>query len=284
MTQKFRFLRSLRHKAAVLLDPLRFKQHRVRSSSTASLTERIEWEALPRTHFGYGLQSAAIQAKALGIDRITAIEFGCAGGNGLLELELLSTAVLREVGVAVDVYGFDIGEGLPMPVDYRDLPYAWKSGQFKMDVEKLQARLSHARLVIGDVRNTVPEFRSRREIAPIGFISFDLDYYSSTKHALTILEQGFNHILPRVYCYFDDIIGPDQEMHCKYVGELLAIEEFNDRNDMLKLAPINGLRYKRIFPAAWNESMFIAHSFAHPLYCNYIGDHYAFDYALGLSS
>jgi hypothetical protein len=284
MTQKFQFLRTLRQKTAVFLDPLRFKQYRVRSSPTASLREKIHWEALPRTHFGYGLHSAAVQAKALGIDRITAIEFGCAGGNGLLELENLSTALLRELGVAVDVYGFDIGEGLPIPVDYRDLPYAWKSGQFEMDVDKLRARLSTARLIIGDVKDTVPEFRSRGDIAPIGFISFDLDYHSSTKHALTILEHGDNHILPRVYCYFDDIIGPDHEVHCKYVGELLAIEEFNERNDMLKLAPINGLRHKRIFPAAWNETMFVAHSFSHPLYCNYIGDYYDFDYELGLSS
>ena len=169
-----------------------------------------------------------------------------------------------------------------MPADYRDLPYAWKSGQFKMDVERLRTRLSTARLIIGDVRDTVSEFRDRKDIAPIGFISFDLDYYSSTAHALKILERGYNHILPRVYCYFDDIIGPDQELHCKYAGEMLAIDEFNNRNDMLKLAPINGLRYKRIFPAAWNESMFIAHSFEHPRYCEYIGDHYAFDYELTL--
>jgi hypothetical protein len=243
----------------------------VERSKTASLEEKITYDVLSsRPHFAYGVYSAAKQAKALGVPRISVIEFGCAGGNGLVALEEIARAVTLELNVEIDIFGFDIGEGLPRPLDYRDLPYAWKSGQFKMDIPKLEARLTEARLVIGDVAETVVPFRESEELAPIGFVSFDLDYYTSTIAAFEIFGGGFEHILPRVYCYFDDIIGPDNELHCEFSGELLAIKEFNERDDMTKLARINGLSHKRLFPAPWNDVMYVLHSFSHPQYGTYI--------------
>ncbi len=283
MTPNPGLLRRIRNRLLLLLDPLKHKQARVLASNDATLAEKVEWEALPRTHFGYGIHRACIQAHALGIRRISVIEFGCAGGNGLVEMEKIAGLASREIGVDVDVYGFDMGDGLPPPQDYRDLPYAWQTGQFKMDIPALEARLSFAQLVLGDVQRTVPEFRQREGLAPIGFISFDLDYYSSTSYALRILEEGHAHLLPRVYCYFDDIIGPDQELHSKFAGELLAIREFNGRHSFRKLAPINGLSHKRIFPSPWNDSMFILHAFDHPLYGNYIGHAFGTDYRLALN-
>lgn len=275
--------RSLLRGVRLMLDPLKHKQERVRASGTASLAEKIDWDALPRTHFAYGMHRAALQAKGLGIHRISAIEFGCAGGNGLVELERLAATVTREVGIEFDIFGFDMGEGLPPPQDYRDLPYAWQTGQFKMDVAALNARLKKTNLVLGNVEETVPTFREGGNFAPIGFISFDLDYYSSTAHALRILEGGFKHILPRVYCYFDDIIGPDHELHSEFAGELLAISEFNQRHTTRKLAPIHGLAYKRILPAAWNDAMMVLHAFDHPLYSRYLGNTQDFDFKLALS-
>jgi hypothetical protein len=170
------------------LDPLRMRQELIKRSRSAKLEDKIEFDVFPRPHFAYGVYKAADQARALGISRISAIEFGCAGGNGLLALEAVADEVSSELGVEIDIYGFDMGEGLPRPLDYRDLPYAWQAGQFKMDIPKLEARLQSAKLVIGNVDETVEPFRSREDLAPIGFISFDLDFYTSTEAALRIFE------------------------------------------------------------------------------------------------
>ncbi|WP_108813583.1 hypothetical protein [Loktanella sp. Alg231-35] len=263
-------VRAARDKAVLALDPPRFKQQRLKQGAAATVSEKVDFDAYGRPHFAYGVHRAAEQAKALGIDAISAIEFGCAGGNGLLALEQIAADVGKEVGVRVDVYGFDIGEGLPRPLDYRDLPYAWKMEQFKMDVPKLRARLTTAQLVIGDVADTVPEFCKRDDVAPVGFVSFDLDFYTSTMAAFRIFDADSSKMLPRTYCFFDDTIGPDNELHCEFVGELLAINEFNANHDTQKIALIHGLAQKRFIPAIWNEAMYVMHAFAHPAYGTYI--------------
>ena len=274
-------VRSVRRALILALDPLRFRQAMLMRSKSASLEDKIAFDVFPRPHFAYGVYNAARQAKALGIPRISAIEFGCAGGNGLVALEAVAKEVSANVGVEIDIYGFDMGEGLPRPLDYRDLPYAWQAGQFKMDVPKLQARLKTTQLVIGDVAETVGPFRQRQDVAPIGFVSFDLDYYTSTAAALRIFDGGSDHLLPRIYCYFDDIIGPDNELHTEYSGELLAIREFNDSHPMAKLAPIHGFSRKRIFTAAWNDMMYVLHAFDHPLYGRYLPTGIDMQLALG---
>lgn len=277
-------LRAARENLILALDPPRFKQRRLKRDTAASVEEKIEFDAYPRPHFAYGVHRAAMQAKALGIEAISAIEFGCAGGNGLLALETLAREIGNAVGVRVDVYGFDIGEGLPKPLDYRDLPYAWKMEQFKMDVPKLQARLTTAQLVIGDVADTVEPFGQRVDLAPVGFVSFDLDFYSSTMAAFKIFEAESTKMLPRVYCYFDDVIGPDHELHCDFVGELLAIKEFNEAHPTKKIAPIHGLSQKRYIPAVWNDVMYIMHAFEHPEYGVYIDTKVDMDLALDTAS
>ena len=252
------------------INPLEAKRGRVRRNPNAPLDEKIAYDVHARPHFAYGIHRAAKQAKALGLPGISALEFGCAGGNGLVAMEEIAAEIGAHFNMQIDVYGFDIGEGLPKPLDYRDLPYAWKSEQFKMDIPKLEARLTTAQLVIGDVNDTVDPFLARDGLMPVGFISFDLDYYTSTINAFRIFSGASDACLPRVYCYFDDIIGPDNELHCKYVGELLAIEEFNAAEPMKKLAPIHGLSHKRYLPHLWNDAMYIMHGFEHPLYDQYI--------------
>ena len=64
----------------------------------------------------------------------------------------------KETGVEITVFGFDTGEGMPAPADYRDLPYLWQADCFKMDQEKLKARLKSARLVMGPVDKTLSTF------------------------------------------------------------------------------------------------------------------------------
>lgn len=221
--------------------------------------------------YGYGVVQAAALAGRLGYMRISVLELGVAGGNGLVELERLSIVHSGPSGVDIDVAGFDLGSGMPDPVDYRDLPYIWQGGFFRMDKEALRNRLSKAVLYLGDVAETARTFIACKP-APIGFISFDLDYYSSTTKALeALLRCDVGCYLPRVVCYFDDTVGPHHEMHSCFTGELLAISEFNTARQNRKLAKLNGMRYK-VLPhdGPWVEGIYVLHLFDHPLYNKYI--------------
>jgi hypothetical protein len=218
-----------------------------------------------RPNYTWAMLQAAHLAKTLGIPRISAIEFGVAGGNGLLALEDAAVLVKQEMAIEVDVYGFDTGAGLPRPLDYRDLPNLFTETDYQMDVEKLKARLKRARLILGLVQKTVPEFLLSNP-APIGFISIDVDYYTSTAEVLAALECDQDLLLPRIHCYFDDIMG---FTFSEYTGERLAIAEFNDSHQMRKISPIFGLKYflpRRYFSHLWCEQMYIAHIFDHDLY------------------
>jgi len=75
-----------------------------------------------------------------------------------------------------------------------------------MDVPKLESRLTRAKLRLGLVKDTVSDFIADKP-APVAFISVDLDYYSSTVDALRLLDAPEALLLPRVHCYFDDIMG-----------------------------------------------------------------------------
>jgi hypothetical protein len=41
----------------------------------------------------------------------------------------------------------------------------------------------------------------------VAFVSIDLDLYSASKEALALLDADPAKLLPRVFCYFDDIMG-----------------------------------------------------------------------------
>lgn len=196
-----------------------------------------------------------------------------AGGNGLVALEMHAGHVTRKTGVEVSIYGFDTGSGMPPPADFRDMPYLWQAGYFAMDVERLRARLRRAELVLGPVEETVQRFCEQHDPAPIGFISFDLDYYSSTRSALKILEAEHRYVLPRVACYVDDMVGDVDWAYNDYTGELLAIREFNNGHEHIKVASVRGLRFfaERI-PLQWHEQIFAAHVFEHPDYGRPISD------------
>jgi len=220
------------------------------------------WE---RPQYAYGVLHAAQQAKLLGLNGITAIEFGVAGGNGLLALQSLARDIGDHLGLRISVWGFDSGEGMPQATDYRDLPYVWGEGFYQMEEARLRRLLSpETQLVLGDVRDTIQSLRNVAE--PIGFVAFDLDYYSSTKEALRIFEFPQSTRLPRTYCYFDDVVWPEHACHNEWIGELLAIREFNEEHEHLKLAQIPLLRRMRPHAEWWNEQMYVLHDFTHPLY------------------
>jgi len=223
-------------------------------------------EPLLRPSYTWGVLHAAHLARALDIPRVSVIEFGVAGGNGLIALELAAERAEKFLGVGIDVYGFDTGRGLPPPQDYRDLPNLFTRDYFSMDKEKLLRQLKRAKLNLGPVNQTLDGFIKSKP-APIGFISMDVDYYSSTMEALQLFETSYSLLLPRIYCYFDDIIG---FTYSDFTGERLAISDFNSSHDDRKLSPVHGLEHflpASVAQGGWPQQIYMAHFFKHPAYC-----------------
>jgi hypothetical protein len=231
-----------------------------------SVESRVLYGIYPYPHYAYGVYWSALLASRLGVPRITAIELGVAGGRGLIALERASIEIERALGVGIDVVGFDTGEGMPSPLDFRDLPHIWGQGFYKMEPEKLRARLTRAKLILGDVGRTTREWLGSASRAPIGFVAFDLDYYSSTKAAFALLEGTEGAHLPRVYCYFDDVASNALGCMNDQVGELLAIREFNEAHAQRKICKIEQVRLHRRRWEDWQERMYAFHDFAHPQY------------------
>lgn len=219
-----------------------------------------------RPHFAWGALQGVSEARTLGLDRVSLIEFGVAGGNGLVALERIAQRIEPICGVNVDVYGFDTGTGLPESVvGWQDVPNLLAAGRYRMDPDALKARLQRARLFLGRIGDTMSRFIESRP-ATVAFVSIDVDFYSSTLEAFALLEAKEEVLLPRVYCYFDDIMGYTYGDHN---GERLAITEFNASHRLQKISKIHGLRYfvsKSFRDDPWVESMYIAHILGHSLY------------------
>jgi hypothetical protein len=226
------------------------------------VVEQIGWR---RIQYVWGILHAAHLAKMLGIERISVVELGVAGGTGLVQMERASRVIERLLGTRIDVFGFDTGEGMPKPTDARDLPNLYGEGDYKMDVATLKAKLGNARLTLGPLKETLPTFVGEGP-APIGFISFDVDYYSSMKDALILLDAPHDFLLPRVQCCMDDILGYSFG-DCN--GERLAIAEFNAAHVDRNLSPVYGLRFfvpPERANEVWTEKMYLAHILSHPRY------------------
>lgn len=256
---------STRYPAAML-------DERERVAVRGSFRERVRFDLVDRPHHAFGLLAAADVASFAGCDRIVAIEFGVAEGAGLQNLATIAAAVTEETGVAIDVVGFDSGQGLPPPEDFRDHPEIWSAGDFAMpDPETLRASLPpDCRLVLGPVATTVPEFVADPPAAPIGFVSFDLDYYSSTRDALRLFDLGAESLLPVVVTYLDDVIGGIRRIGSLFrnggAGQLLAIREFNERTPDRVIDVIRILRHRRpLDREAWLDRMYATHVLDHPL-------------------
>jgi hypothetical protein len=225
----------------------------------------VNHSARIRPAYAWGVLQAAALGRALGQPRISVVEFGVAGGRGLHALERIAEVVERHIPVQIDVFGFDTGEGLPKPTDYRDHPNLYNAGGYRMNQAELRDSLSRAQLVLGDIAVTLEPWLDSKP-APVGFVSWDLDYYSSTTAAFKLLDAGPSALLPRVVSYFDDIMGLTFGDH---VGERAAIADFNTTHQLRKVSPIHGLRHYLPWPQSrtmWPEMMYLAHIFDHPLY------------------
>jgi hypothetical protein len=239
----------------------------IQAFSLFSYRDRLRICAIDRPHYGHCLYEAANLAARLDCRKISAIELGCGGGNGLLSAEMHITELEKLFPVKFELYGFDSGEGLPPPKDYRDFPHYFKSGSFRMDAEQLGSKLKRAKLVLGNVKDTCRTFFDQHNPAPIGCIFHDLDYYSSTKDSFALFEADNSYFLPRVFMYFDDIDGDGDNtwLVSEFAGELLAIEEFN-RDHIWKKIAANRAMPLMYSTHTWAHRIYVYHDFQHPKY------------------
>lgn len=243
----------------------------IQAFSLFSYEDRLRICAIDRPHYGHCLYEAAKLAARLGYPSVSAIEFGCGGGNGLLNAEMHISELEKIFPVKFELYGFDSGEGLPPPKDYRDFPHYFKPGNFKMDAQQLRSRLNRAHLVIGNVKDTCGSFFTEHKPSPVGCIFHDLDYYSSTTDAFTLFNAGSKQFLPRAFMYFDDTIGDNTWSVNEFAGELLAIDEFNRDHRFQKIAINRPMRH--IFSDQWwSHQIYVYHDFQHPAYNNFVAD------------
>jgi hypothetical protein len=241
----------------------------IREFRLGSSKFRFDIGAIDRPNYAYLVYHAAKLAHSLGHERVSIVEFGVAGGAGLVCLERHAEWVEKLFPLKIEIYGFDTGEGLPKPEDYRDLQYHWKAGFFRMDERALRARLTRATLVLGNVRETAKTFVGKYNPAPIGAVSHDLDYYSSTIDALKLFDVSYQFILPRVFCYFDDVIGDELEMYNDFTGERAAIIDFNSAHPDRKMSQAHYLLARSGFQI-WHHQIWTLHNFHHPDYGKFV--------------
>ncbi len=227
---------------------------------------RIRAGAVQRPAYGWCVYHAALEAKALGHSAVTVAEVGVAKGGGLLCLCHHAHEVREELGVEVVLVGFDSGEGLPASGDPRDVGYFWRPGEYRMDREGLEKQLSgRAQLILGDVARTTPLWTSRTD-APLGAVMFDLDLYSSTTASFALLTK--DNILPRIWCYFDDVAGGPENALTDKIGEREAIRQFNlmSERGVLHDHLSPAFTFKGMVPEFWHSHIYLYHRLSHPQY------------------
>lgn len=214
-----------------------------------SCAQDIRQNFYQHTHPNYGilLVHALWQAKLCGHDRIAAMEFGVASGRGITALRHYVDRFALRFDIAVDVVGFDSGQGLPPALDYRDHPEIWQAGDYS-------SRCCDPGLIFGDVAQTVPQWISENHNTTVAFVSLDLDLYSSTVSALQIFEMLPQRYLPTVLVHLDD--AHTHITQNAWAGAELAIAEFNQTHKHRKFEQ----KHQR-----WNLNNFYAlHVLDHP--------------------
>jgi hypothetical protein len=223
-----------------------------------------------REYHSLCLLYAILQSQKMNLNCITVIELGVANGAGLLNLCEISSIFTKATGINISVYGFDTGMGLPEIVDYRDHPEIWSKSKYKIiDQQELIRKVKSyepdikADIIFGNVKDTVPDFINDvlSTSSPIGFISVDLDLYSSTKPSLQLLTSNAEFYLPAVLMYVDDV--ESLITYNSRCGEKLAINEFNlEQGRRLiekKLVRRNSPRKQ------WHEKIYVCHILDHPI-------------------
>ena len=225
--------------------------------------------SLRRPHFLWGALQGVNLAKALNVPRVSFVEFGVAGGNGLTALERIAEVLHAVFDVEIEIYGFDAVGGMPKATDYRDTPNLWQEGFYPMTSrEELEKQLTCAKLHLGLIEQTVVEF-VQAQPAPVAFVEFDFGFYSATRKALQIFEADQSLLMPRVHCFFRNVLG---RTYGDFNGERLAMSEFNAGHDLRKVSKIYGLNYYLgANTGRWLDQYYMAHVFDHELYGQYDG-------------
>jgi len=233
-----------------------------------SFQRKIDYDLVPRQPYAFGALQAFREAEKAGYRHIILVEFGVAAGAGFLNLLQICQRLSRDFKIDFTLVGFDTGQGMPKALDYRDHPEKYKFGDYPMShPEKLKARLpSNAKLYLGPIKETVRQFLQdfSSKSGVLGFVSIDVDYYTSTLDCLEIFKGPAEMYLPLCPVYLDDVNNID---HNEYCGELLAVKEFNQQfSHYRKFARMNQLRNWRIFKnALWLDQMYFYHVFDHEL-------------------
>lgn len=222
------------------------------------ISKKIDYDLIIRQPYAFGLNKAFQEAKKFNINKISIIEFGVAAGAGLFNLSEIAGRLSQFYNIDFEITGFDTGEGMPKPVDYRDHPEKYRYGDYppeKLNQNNLPLK---TQLRIGPISETVPKFISELNIEDkIAFVSVDVDYYSSTLDCLQICDASSRHFLPSTVFYFDDVQDIDDN---PFMGELLAIHEFNLKRLDKKISKMNLLKNQRIFRnAPWIDQMYFLH-------------------------
>lgn len=245
-------------------EPLHLNVLSVLVAGLGSTRAKIIFDVLVRQQHAYGILRAADEAASRKLPGVTVVELGVGGGAGLMNLCELAERISRLTNVRISVVGFDTGVGMPPPKDFRDHPELYQTGWFPMNREKLTANLPpFARVILGDIAETIPQFvQSLSPESPIGFVTLDVDYYSSSIEALKLLLGRANCYLPVVPMYVDDICLPSHNPAC---GELLAMREFNELHRHRFISFDKFLPNSRVFKhAEWLLHMYNVQIFDHP--------------------
>lgn len=238
-----------------------------------SLGKQIRSGQFPcvRPEYALALAHSVRIAQCAGIDRITVVELGVAGGRGLVDLCDTADVYSRMFNIEFDIVGFDIASGMPDAIDYRDHPEIWYPGQFDVrgETNDIHERLAgRAQLIVGNVSETVPEFVAGFGNSVLGFVSIDLDHYSATKNSMALFDMPAENYLPAVPVFVDDI--NTAITYNPWQGEALAINEFNNTHLLRKIEEKHQV---------WQQTNFhVLHLFDHPMRTGAVKMPYPLDY------
>lgn len=189
--------------------------------------KQLRGDQLSFGHFtvSVGMLMSVWQASLLEIKHLTAVELGVSNGRGLLAMVETADYIREHTDVDIEVCGFDIVTGMPEPQGFRDHPEIWQKGEFPCEYTTLEEKIKdRTTLYIGDVAQTVPEF-AKQFAGTLGYISLDLDYYSSSMSCFPLFEMAPERYLPAVPMHVDDV--NTNFMFNPWCGEACAIETFN---------------------------------------------------------